>query len=60
MKDKIRVEYLTVDGKMHTFDMPITHITEDVEQNDEVIYEIFKRTIKSFNWTSVEVFDHEV
>ena len=57
MKEKIKVEYLTIDGKTHTFETFVTRTTREEYRDDEVITEILNHAIKFFSYEPVK--EHE-
>lgn len=52
-REKIKVEYYTVDGKTHTFETSLIKTATEVEKDNQVMIEILNHAIKTFNWQPV-------
>lgn len=57
MKEKIKVEYLTIDGKTHTFETFVNKDANEKQQDEEIITEILNHAIKFFSCEPVK--EHE-
>lgn len=52
-REKIKVEYFTVDGKTHTFETSLIKTSTEESKNNQVMLEIFNHDIKTFNWKPI-------
>lgn len=57
MKEKIKVEYLTLNDKTYTFETYVTKDASEKQQDEEVITEIFDHAIQFWEWQPVK--EHE-
>lgn len=49
-REKIKVEYYTVDGKTHNFEISLVKTSTEESKNNQVMLGIFNHAIKTFNW----------
>lgn len=52
-REKIKVEYYTVDGKTHTFETSLIKTATEAEKDNQVMIEILNHAIKTFNWQPI-------
>lgn len=50
-REKIKVEYYTVDGKTHNFETSLIKTSTEESKDNQVMLEIFNHAIKTFNET---------
>lgn len=53
-REKIKVEYYTVDGKTHNFKASLIKTSTDESKDNQVMLEIFNHAIKTFNWQPID------
>ena len=52
-REKIKVEYYTVDGKTHNFEASLIKTSTKESKDNQVMLEIFNHAIKTFNWQPI-------
>lgn len=52
-REKIKVEYYTVDGKTHNFEISLIKTSTEESKNNQVMLGIFNHAIKTFNWQPI-------
>lgn len=52
-REKIKVEYYTVDGKTHSFEASLIKTSTEASKDNQVMLEIFNHAIKTFNWQPI-------
>lgn len=52
-REKIKVEYYTVDGKTHNFETSLIKTATEAEKDNQVMIEILNHAIKTFNWQPI-------
>lgn len=52
-REKIKVEYYTVDGKTHNFEISLIKTSTEGSKNNQVMLAIFNHAIKTFNWQPI-------
>lgn len=52
-REKIKVEYYTVDGKTHNFETSLIKTSTEGSKNNQVMLGIFNHAIKTFNWQPI-------
>lgn len=52
-REKIKVEYYTVDGKAHDFETSLIKASTEESKDNQVMLKIFNHAIKTFNWQPI-------
>ena len=53
-REKIKVEYYTVDGKTHDFEASLIKTSTEESKDNQVMLKIFSHAIKTFNWQPID------